>query len=288
MIEDIIVDTPTTQAPVGDARALFTVKANGSGNAQPADAGEQSCAVQLSAGGLSEDDRLRQGREVRARLGLDRRQEFTDWLAYGEGWAIGQAFAEREAGAAKGHKYNKAINAWWRRHDYGRLDKTVRSRLLECVKHRDEILRWLADPKEPKRARLNHPVRVLRAWQRATGQLPLLAPRAQQRSDTERLPEILAAHSLEMILQELGAARRDELQERLARQTDALTLQRTSCKALTKVLIKIIGAAAKGDVADIIGAATEITNKVTAEGRELKDIAVYFHRTAQRRCGKDA
>jgi hypothetical protein len=223
------------------------------------------------------DDRIRQGRDAWARL--SRQNTFADWLIYGEGLQLGQESAIREAGAGVGQRYNRAIRAWLQRNDYGgKLDKSVRSKLLECVRNRDEILGWLAGLEESKRVRLNYPVTVLAAWQRATGRRP-----PAKRRD---LRATLATIGFDAFLAAMPDEWREQLEARVVQQDAALALQRTSCKALTKSLVKIIKFAATGDVASIIGAANEITNKVGAEGRELKDIGIVFHRTTARRCSQ--
>lgn len=44
------------------------------------------------------------------------------------------------------------------------LNKSIRSQLLKCRNHRDEIEKWRATLTEPERLRYNHPNTVLRKW----------------------------------------------------------------------------------------------------------------------------
>jgi hypothetical protein len=68
----------------------------------------------------------------------------------------------------KGRGYNAAISAWDKKHGFADLDKGVRSRLLDVMRHLAGIEAELAKLSDTKRQELNHPNAVWRFWKRVT------------------------------------------------------------------------------------------------------------------------
>jgi hypothetical protein len=93
---------------------------------------------------------------------------FDDWLDIGAAVEAGRTEAMRAAGTNKprGKRFAKAMAAWLREHALTGVEKGVRSRLLQCLKHRAEITKWRNDPKNAERQRFNHPNRVFDAWKK--------------------------------------------------------------------------------------------------------------------------
>jgi hypothetical protein len=115
-----------------------------------------------------EDVVLHRGREAWNRLQTN--STWQDWKAVGKAHQIGQATAMRDGHVNKptGRSYNAAFAAWARKFGFEGLDKGVRSRLLDVMKHLAEIDAWLAKLPPTERLKINHPNTVWRRWQAAT------------------------------------------------------------------------------------------------------------------------
>src|SRR5262249_39602614 len=66
-----------------------------------------------------------------------------------------------------GRRYETAMGVWLVTNGFKEIDKAARSRLLECLRHRDQIERWRALLTDSERFKLNHPDAVLRKWKAA-------------------------------------------------------------------------------------------------------------------------
>jgi hypothetical protein len=86
---------------------------------------------------------------------------------------VGRAESMRAAhtNEPRGKRYEKSMGEWLRSHSFHVIDKSARTHLLECLKHRAEIDKWRATLTEAERFRFNHPHTVLRKWRAAT-QIP--------------------------------------------------------------------------------------------------------------------
>jgi hypothetical protein len=60
------------------------------------------------------------------------------------------------------------MGEWLRTTGFHEIDKGVRSRLLDCLKHRAEIGQWHKTLPANKRQQLAHPNAVWRAWRKST------------------------------------------------------------------------------------------------------------------------
>jgi hypothetical protein len=67
-----------------------------------------------------------------------------------------------------GRRYEKAMGEWLVANGFKDIDKGARCRLLECLRHREQIDRWRALLTDSERFKLNHPDAVLRKWKAAT------------------------------------------------------------------------------------------------------------------------
>jgi hypothetical protein len=223
----------------------------------------------------TEDDRIRQGREARARVrGTD---SFEDWLLWGEAIAIGRSRVERETGASQGYRFNRGMGDWLRRNNLDGLAKSVRSELLECVRNREAVLAYLNGLEDRDRFRLRHPSNILRAWKRSTGQLS-----ARQPSKSQDLTEALRSVGFETFLEKtMPPEWREQLEDRVERQTKALNLEKTHDKALSRHLVELCRLALEGK--DLSAVARKLSSAVINEGRNPQDLAVYLHRSPHRK-----
>src|SRR5215469_937012 len=122
----------------------------------------------LTRSTLPEEAVLHRGREAWNRLRTNSTWE--DWKAVGKAHVIGEATAMRGAhvNKPKGRCYNAAFSAWARKFGFEGLDKGVRSRLLDVMKHLAEIDVWLAKLPATEQQKINHPNTVWRKWKAST------------------------------------------------------------------------------------------------------------------------
>jgi hypothetical protein len=115
-----------------------------------------------------ENTAIQRGQEAWRRL--RNHSTLEDWKAVGKACVIGQSTAMRDAhvNVPKGRGYNAAIFAWDKKHGFQDLDKGVRSRLLDVMRHLAEIEVELAKLPLTKRLRFNHPNAVWRFWKKVT------------------------------------------------------------------------------------------------------------------------
>jgi hypothetical protein len=231
---------------------------------------------------LAAEEVIAAGREARARLA--RCDRFADWLAYGRAVEIGRARVERQVGKSVGQKFNKALGTWLRANHLDGVDKSTRSHLRQCLEREGEITTFLAGLDDAQRLQLGHPRSVLRAWLRYTGQLAP-RPHPQKAPDAgNTLREVLTRSTLEELLEALPPALRDQITDRALGQADALGLQRTHDRELSRQLVRLLTLAREGKVRDVTDAAGNLSRRLVMLGREPQDLGVYLHRTAARRC----
>ena len=120
----------------------------------------------LSCVNPSINEKVRVGQEAMAR----KRRGWADWMAIAEALQVGRAELMRDvhSNQAAGRRYEKAMADWLVANGFKEIDKSVRSRLLECLKHRTEIEQWLSRLTEGERFRFNHPNTVLKRWKGST------------------------------------------------------------------------------------------------------------------------
>jgi len=83
---------------------------------------------------------VRLGREAMAR----KRRAYDDWLAIAEALEVGRTDVMRalHTNQAHGRRYEKAMGEWRIAHGFKEINKSTRSRLLECLKHKVGIQAW--------------------------------------------------------------------------------------------------------------------------------------------------
>src|SRR5262245_9137644 len=72
----------------------------------------------------------------------------------------------------EGRRYNEEFSAWLKANKFDGIEKSVRSRLLECLKHRNEIEKWRATLATSERIKLNYPPTMLRRWRSTLASKP--------------------------------------------------------------------------------------------------------------------
>jgi hypothetical protein len=128
----------------------------------------ESVDEELTRSTHPEEAVLDHGREAWNRLRTN--HTWDDWKAVGKACAIGQVTAMHDGhvNKPKGRSFNAAISAWNKKYGFQDLDKGVRSRLLDVMKHLAEIEIELAKLPLTKRQQLNHPNAVWRFWKKLT------------------------------------------------------------------------------------------------------------------------
>jgi hypothetical protein len=141
---------------------------------------------------VSPDAKVRLGREAMAR----QRRSFEDWLAIGEAIEVGQTESMHRAGINRptGKRFNKIMGEWLVENGFAEIGKSTRSRLLECLRHRDAIMMWRSHLTDGERFNLNHPEKVLRKWNAKThvpdpNAEPKQSPIAKARESIAKLEE---------------------------------------------------------------------------------------------------
>jgi hypothetical protein len=97
-------------------------------------------------------------------------ETWNDWLLVGEALVIGRSEAMRAAHIKEpiGSKYNKEFGIWLTANNFHAIDKSTRSRLLDCMEHRAEIEAWRKIITPDERMKYNHPHTVIRRWRLKT------------------------------------------------------------------------------------------------------------------------
>ena len=119
---------------------------------------------QLNPSAVSEIVRL--GQEAMAR----KRRAWDDWLAIAAALEVGRTDLMRalHTNHAHGRRYEKAMGEWLIAHGFKEINKSTRSRLLECLKHKVEIQAWRSRLTDAERFAFSHPDTVLRKWKAST------------------------------------------------------------------------------------------------------------------------
>jgi hypothetical protein len=98
------------------------------------------------------------------------KKSLADWFAVAEALHHGQhlAMLESRTNKPEGARFQAVMGEWLRGTGFAEIDKGVRSRLLNCLKHRTAIETWHATLPSNKRQQLAHPNAIWRAWQKST------------------------------------------------------------------------------------------------------------------------
>ena len=113
-------------------------------------------------------------RSVKVRLGQEamarQRRRWEDFMIIAEALDVGRTDVMRDlhTNQPTGRRYEKAMGEWLVANGFKEIDKGARCRLLECLRHREQIERWRTLLTDSERFKLNHPDAVLRRWKAAT------------------------------------------------------------------------------------------------------------------------
>jgi hypothetical protein len=162
-----------------------------SSDSGPEEDGQPATGLSQNNPTYSPAEKVRSGQEAMSRLC----RTWDDWTAIGEALQIGQTEAMRAVGTNQpsGFRYEKAMGEWLLANGFKEIDKATRSRLLECVRHQNEIETWRARLTQEERFRFNHPNTVIRKWKAAAVATNGNAPR--KASNTTKLKESIIALS---------------------------------------------------------------------------------------------
>ncbi len=96
-----------------------------------------------------------------------------DWMLIGKALTLGRELAMREAEAKRpgGRRCNAVMGKWLERHGFDNMDKSDRSRLMDCMANREAIKQWRNSLTTIQKLQCNYPKAVLKKWRRATGQI---------------------------------------------------------------------------------------------------------------------
>jgi hypothetical protein len=110
--------------------------------------------------------KVRLGQEAMARQG----RRWEDFMIIAEALEVGRTEVMRDlhTNQPTGRRYEKAMCEWLMANGFKDIDKGTRCRLLECLRHREQIERWRARLTDSERFKLNHPDANLRKWKAAT------------------------------------------------------------------------------------------------------------------------
>jgi hypothetical protein len=108
-------------------------------------------------------DTVERGRRAWTRIQLDRPGliDFADWLVVAEALLVGIEICERAGG------FDRAMMNWLRTNNFDSLDRGLRSRLLELLRHRIEVETWRVTLHPHERRRKNHPNSIWNGWQQS-------------------------------------------------------------------------------------------------------------------------
>jgi hypothetical protein len=118
-------------------------------------------------------------------------QQWRDWIAIGEGIAVGRLKSMRRAGTNQplGATYIRAFSQWLDAHQWARdLDGATRNHVVWCADNRPAIEAWRATLAENQRSLINHPTTTKRRYEAATkAKVDAKPPKRKVQIDAEEL-----------------------------------------------------------------------------------------------------
>jgi hypothetical protein len=164
-------------------------------------------------------DSVTRGQEAWGRL----KKSLTDWFAVAEALQYGQhrSMLASYSNEPSGRRFQTEMAGWLSSTGFHEIDKGVRSRLLDCLKHRAEVEAWHKTLPANKRQQLNHPNTVWRAWQKST-----ITGKAT-----------VAARSSPITKYKEEVARLEDENHRLRRNADDLFLPQDTAADIARVLV---------------------------------------------------
>jgi hypothetical protein len=144
-------------------------------------------------------DRIgRAGRDAMGRLKRDK--NWGDWLLVGEALVMGRTVAMNAAqtNRPEGRAYTEIFSQWLKMYKLDTIDQSARSKIFTVMQHRVEIEAWRATLTQLQRLELNHPVTVLRKWEKATKVKKPKAPKEPDQSESQEayIAELEAAREV--------------------------------------------------------------------------------------------
>lgn len=118
-------------------------------------------------------DRERLAAEAYERL--RRGNTYEDWVAVGFGLLAGREWAIQQAGAAKGTRYNHAIQQWQARNQWAlapELKHPATSQAIWLIENLADVEAWRATLSDADRLAYNHPGTIQRHFRRAQAGQP--------------------------------------------------------------------------------------------------------------------
>jgi hypothetical protein len=142
-----------------------------------------------------QDRIVRQG--VAAWVRLKKDKNWHDWLAVGDALLIGRGLAMYQAGTNRpsGKGYSQEFGRWLSKNKLDDMDKSDRAKLFKVMDNLAAIEQWRATLTLTERLKLNHPVTVLRNYERAT-EIPEISQHALAADDDEEIPDFTRDNGL--------------------------------------------------------------------------------------------
>mgnify|MGYP001417859242 CR=1 FL=1 len=119
---------------------------------------------------------IKQGQEAWRRL--KKSKSWNDWIMVGDALVVGRNWAMRQAGTNRpeGKGYNMAMAEWLTRNKLDDIDKSHRSRLIDCIENLGAIEEWRATLTLGQRLTWNHPNIIWMHWRKAIEPAPVANP----------------------------------------------------------------------------------------------------------------
>ncbi len=140
---------------------------------------------------VADDECIVAGRQASERLKNSGKRLWEDWLLVGKAVerVQGHAMLAAQTNRPEGKRFCQQHADLLRRAGLDWIDKATRSRLLECLKHGEEIDAFLAKLSDAKRSKINHPNSVWRAYQKSTSEptAPKQSAISELRAENARL-----------------------------------------------------------------------------------------------------
>jgi len=125
---------------------------------------------------------------------LKRDKNWGDWMIVGEALVMGRTVAMNAAqtNRPEGRAYTEIFSQYIKHYGLADIDKSARSKIFYVMAHKPEIEAWRVTLTPLQRLELNHPVTVLRHWQKATKVAKVKPPKEPDQSESQ------AAHIAEL------------------------------------------------------------------------------------------
>ena len=195
-----------------------------------------------------------------------------------------EALIEARTNKPSGRRYNEAIGAWLRSTGFIDIHKSIRSRTVEMMDHRQDVEEFLATLKLEKRIKLNNPTVILSAWKRsltkqeAKEKIKLELSAAWNKAKAEERRQFLGGVQLTELLAVMPQTMVEEIKTRVLGQYGAAAPPASVNKTLTLSLqhsLSILSTNKDSDrIKEALAGLAAITRKLASQRLTLHDIAV--------------